>query len=338
MDPPQEIPGYQQRRRDIEQVMYVATARAIDLNEFGVLQLESREFRGAINSFGNALSLLNHELLSSPFFHDMKRELEQVEGTQELTADTDMASSMERVEVVDHSQDHVYDLGDDMDVSKDRESAILLLEQDIVSAVADKARHGHSRAVVHESTSASPPAQVVDQQGQSQQPTTEELAKQEELIYRNPIHFLPHRLMERSLGSYHNVVEISITIMFNLALSHHLTAVSGQTNDPLKMMGHAVALYELAHSLQIQEGLAMNIEYTMAMICNLGHIHQSLGSQDLATNCFHNLLSILLYLQIQHRSEGETDVATRRILMDSEVFFQSVSSLVLAIPAAAAAA
>jgi hypothetical protein len=128
--------------------------------------------------------------------------------------------------------------------------------------------------------------------------------------------------------------------------------VSGQSPDPIVTLGHSISLYELAHSLQLHEGIDLGMEHTMATINNLGHIHRVMGDEEKALKCFHHLLSILMYLQVQDRMDGSRNFSngsstdndnddsstTRRLLIDNDIFFESVSPLMLSDSAAAAAA
>jgi hypothetical protein len=189
-----------------------------------------------------------------------------------------------------------------------------------------------------------------------------ELIRHQSLIYRKPISMSRfEKALQLSAPSYCAVVEMSISVMFNFALAHHLFSVSGQTQDPERVMDQAVALYELTHSLQLQEGIELSLEYTMGTICNLGHIHQFRGDIDKSSKCFQHLLSIFCFLQSQNSMEqghgsselnslddasvdqhdeagsSSSSAASLRKLLDTDAFYDSVSHLLLSDGAAAAA-
>lgn len=182
--------------------------------------------------------------------------------------------------------------------------------------------------------------------------------KHTNLIYKSPISLF--KFLRRPLVSYINFVEMSISVMFNFALAHHLYAVSGQCQDSEKVMDQAVVLYELTHTLQLQEGIELSLEYTMGTICNLGHIHELRGDTEKSSKCFQHLLSIFCFLQSQNSIEvgnpnsadGTGDIEMDDVesndrlspaslclkrLLKSDVLFQSVSHLLLSPETAAAA-
>jgi tetratricopeptide (TPR) repeat protein len=130
---------------------------------------------------------------------------------------------------------------------------------------------------------------------------------------------------------YEPTVDASIAIMFNLALAHHLNAIYGSFNRSLSTLEQAIALYELAYSVHMQEDADLNIEFTMAIINNLGHLHRLLGDEQKASQCFQHLLSTILFL----RSYGgqHPDCICRH----TDTFVYSVSHLILRETAAAAA-
>jgi hypothetical protein len=143
-----------------------------------------------------------------------------------------------------------------------------------------------------------------------------------QFVYRTPL-----QLSESvHISNYESSVEISVAIMFNMALSHHLHALHGHVQGRDVVLGQAVALYELAYTVQMQEEIELSVECTMAIINNLGQIHGVLGNQEKSCQCFRNLLSTILFLQSYGEATSET-----------EGFVQSVSHLILKETAAPAA-
>jgi hypothetical protein len=142
-------------------------------------------------------------------------------------------------------------------------------------------------------------------------------------VYKTPL-----QLSESAtIADYTSSVEISIALMFNLALSHHLHALRyDDARNQEYVLHQAMQLYELAHTVQMQEDIELSVECTMAITNNLGQIHHLLGDQEMSSQCFRHLLSTILFLQ----SYGESTYQT-------EGFVQSVSHLILKRYVAAAA-
>lgn len=150
------------------------------------------------------------------------------------------------------------------------------------------------------------------------------------LVSAKGLYLSPLQLAEDiDYGLYSSAIEASIAILFNLALSHHLNGLYGEHNsvrDRQSILGQAVALYELAYTVEMQEEADISVEFTMAIINNLGHVHRSKGNQEKSQQCFRHLLSTILFLQ----SCGQTNCR-----MDD--FVQSISHLILCGAAAPAA-
>jgi tetratricopeptide (TPR) repeat protein len=130
---------------------------------------------------------------------------------------------------------------------------------------------------------------------------------------------------------YEPTVEASIAIMFNLALAHHLNALHSLFNRPMSTLKQAIALYELAYTVQMQEDAELSIEFTMAIINNLGHIHRLLGDQEKANQCFRHLLSTILFLRSYGGDYSDSSC------YHNDTFVYSVSHLILRENAAGAA-
>jgi hypothetical protein len=136
-----------------------------------------------------------------------------------------------------------------------------------------------------------------------------------QFIYKNPLELSSS---VPSVLDHEVAIEISVAIMFNLALSHHFHALRGNSQDRESVLGQAIGLYELAYTVQVQEDIELSAECTMAIINNMGQIHGLLGNHEKQTKCFQQLLSTILLLQ----SYGEATCET-------EGFVRSVSHLIL---------
>jgi tetratricopeptide (TPR) repeat protein len=134
-------------------------------------------------------------------------------------------------------------------------------------------------------------------------------------VYRTPI-VISESITTRD---YESAVEATVAIMFNLALAHHLQGADQPFKDPTAFR-KALALYELAYELQVQEDIDLSVEVTMAIINNLGDIHRELDDQEKASQCFQQLLSTILFVQ----TLGDCDFCPR-----TEGFVRNVSHLIL---------
>jgi tetratricopeptide (TPR) repeat protein len=130
---------------------------------------------------------------------------------------------------------------------------------------------------------------------------------------------------------YEPTVEASIAIIFNLALAHHLSALHGPLNRPMSILKKAIALYELAYTVQMQEDAELSVEFTMAIVNNLGHIHRLLGDLEKTNQCFRHLLSTILLLRSYGGEYSDSSC------YHNDTFVYSVSHLILRENAAGAA-
>ncbi len=131
-------------------------------------------------------------------------------------------------------------------------------------------------------------------------------------VHRTSIH-----VQEDTLSNVHSVV-IAVAIVFNLALAHHLTGVENSCNPVL--LQTAVKLYERALALAQTEDYIGDdsVLFHLAIMNNLGQLYKGLKRNMLAGKCFHQLLSMLMYLL--DCSEDDTPSYER--------FFSNVSHLI----------
>jgi tetratricopeptide (TPR) repeat protein len=146
------------------------------------------------------------------------------------------------------------------------------------------------------------------------------------------LYLSPFRLdASADFTQYATAVQASVAIMYNMALAHHLNALYNTRKDNTHSgLDQAVALYELAYNVHMQEEDAnLSVEFTMAIVNNLGHIHREKGDETKADQCFRHLLSTVLFLQ----SYGQENKKSHT----PEVFLESITHLILKSSAAAAA-
>jgi tetratricopeptide (TPR) repeat protein len=153
----------------------------------------------------------------------------------------------------------------------------------------------------------------------------EEVVGNAPFIFRAPICIQSHPFDHMSFKYY---VESSFMLLYNLALTHHLSALSG--NNSQKRLRKALSLYELAYTIQMTEDIQLTVLQTMAIINNLGQIHTALGDEEKSRQCFQHLLSSIMFLN---------DCGDRDSVEQMDGFIASVMPLILmgsSAPAAAA--
>ena len=149
-------------------------------------------------------------------------------------------------------------------------------------------------------------------------------------VYRTPLEVTAPTV---DFSRYEARVELAVAIMFNLALCHHLTALSKVKEDKRelreRLLDQALSLYELAYMFQVQEDIEVSNECTMGIINNLGQIHHLKGDHEQASRCFRHLLSTILFVHSYARDDDDCDDDDSERPLQTEVFVRSVSHLVL---------
>mmetsp|Transcript_10360 Transcript_10360/g.30297 ORF Transcript_10360/g.30297 Transcript_10360/m.30297 type:complete len:356 (-) Transcript_10360:64-1131(-) len=135
---------------------------------------------------------------------------------------------------------------------------------------------------------------------------------------------------------------LSTIVLFNIAIAHHLQAVSLPTTTPAeaeaswKMMQHGSKLYQLAYELQIKNavrehengfdngdwnGSLVSLRFMMLVTNNLGEIHRLVGNIAKQEMCLQHLWGAMMYMF--HNCE-------RVVLTQDEQdgFFRNLSPLV----------
>jgi tetratricopeptide (TPR) repeat protein len=132
-------------------------------------------------------------------------------------------------------------------------------------------------------------------------------------IYERPI-LVSQQSME---GEHCPGVILSLIIIFNLALAHHLSAM--QNNTDRKLLQRALHLYELAYQLQREENHNGSLRFTMIVANNLGQIHRAVKDESKHQQCLEHLLSTMMYL-----------VDSRvRLCIELDGFLRNASQLIL---------
>jgi tetratricopeptide (TPR) repeat protein len=96
----------------------------------------------------------------------------------------------------------------------------------------------------------------------------------------------------RFLSCHRFRVMLSFSLLYNLGLAHHLSAIGEPSDAKLEK---ALALYELAFSVHVNEDVNLSVLQAMVISNNLGQVYSSLGANDKALQCNSHLLSLIMY-------------------------------------------
>jgi tetratricopeptide (TPR) repeat protein len=137
-------------------------------------------------------------------------------------------------------------------------------------------------------------------------------------IHRKPIHVSPHCIKEgHFMGG-----TLSLIVIFNLALAHHLAAV--RNNMCRRRLQKAAKLYKLAYEAHLMEQEPMqqvnSLHFTMIIANNLGEIHRTVKNRSKHMMCLQLLLSTIMYL-VDNKIPAES--------IELDGFFRNTSQLIL---------
>lgn len=166
---------------------------------------------------------------------------------------------------------------------------------------------------------------IQEQEAMNSCDTKEEVYSDGPFLFRSPI-FIPSS-QANDVASFKYYVKCSFILLYNLALTHHLSALEG--SNTTKRLRKALSLYELAYTIQMTEDIQLTVLQTMAIVNNLGLVHTALKNEAKATQCFQHLLSTIMFL---------TDCDERDSVEQIDGFVSNVMPLILKGSASAAAA
>lgn len=156
--------------------------------------------------------------------------------------------------------------------------------------------------------------------------------KAKPFVYQNAIR-MPHSLaFDKNRDSL-----MSSIFLFNLALAHHLRADAiTNVDDPNNLakrhllLSKALKIYELAFKMQERGGyFNCNFLFILAILNNIGVIHQTLGAPQQAKRCFGKVMSVLM-LMTDRKCHDTTK-------LEMNGFFRNASCSLFAACSAAAA-
>jgi hypothetical protein len=117
---------------------------------------------------------------------------------------------------------------------------------------------------------------------------------EEPFLFKAPIYIHSTDTTATGFASTKYYIKSSFILLYNLALAHHLRAVTEP--KPNKRLKRAMQLYEIAYTMQLQD-LDLSVLQVMAISNNLGHIHTILRNETKSRQCFEHLLQSILLCQ-----------------------------------------
>jgi len=142
-----------------------------------------------------------------------------------------------------------------------------------------------------------------------------------DFIYRHPI-------LAVNLPEYDAEYLLSVMLVFNMALCHHLLAIGGRSQGKSQRLKGALKLYELGFSLQMQTDVNMDMTFALAMVNNCAQIYKALDHHEKAGLFYSHLVSSLM-MMIENGEAGS--------VCELEGFLLSASRVILKETVASAA-
>jgi tetratricopeptide (TPR) repeat protein len=127
----------------------------------------------------------------------------------------------------------------------------------------------------------------------------------DEFVYRKPI-----RVIDRYNPP--NTSEMLLIIVFNMALGYHLKALllldqqqqKRQRRD--RFFHAALKLYELAHSMETEQGIEISTSHSIAILNNVAHVYKLLRHYDKSKELLLRMLTTLAYV-VDNGASSEVD-------------------------------
>ena len=117
---------------------------------------------------------------------------------------------------------------------------------------------------------------------------------------RDGVYVYCHAIRADSFSTQHHgdkdqaFCTLSVKIVFNMALAHHLAALSADNEKSAFKFQGALKLYELGFQMQLQSGLLLEMKYVMAILNNCAHVYKAMNKLAKAKQFYKHMLSSLL--------------------------------------------
>jgi hypothetical protein len=139
-------------------------------------------------------------------------------------------------------------------------------------------------------------------------------------MFRDPMHLSSSTVSDCQIE---HCEKLSCVIIYNLALAHHLRAMEEQSEQSRQSrLRKALTLYEHAHHILVSQEIDVSLLHSMAIACNLGHIHHMTGNEPVSQMYFQHLLSAILCVVDCGEGGKPLDGFVRNV-MELIVFFSS---------------
>ena len=115
--------------------------------------------------------------------------------------------------------------------------------------------------------------------------------EKQHFVFQDPI-TIPFEAI-KSDPSARFFTKLSMVIIFNLALSFHLSALE---HVSVPRLLRAKRLYEFAFQMHLQDDCDVTLLYSLALMNNLGLIYNSLSDLDRSSQCFEHMLATMMFL------------------------------------------
>ena len=142
----------------------------------------------------------------------------------------------------------------------------------------------------------------------------------------------PLRIHPGTVVADDTCAQVCAILMYNCAMAYHLNGLEESDLEARDTkLQQALYLYQAAHGIHLNNQVEQvdNVDFTLAILNNVGQIHDLLGNISVSKRCFGRMLRILMMFVETNRSE---DVTARM-----ELFFLNISRFILEKPAAPAA-
>jgi hypothetical protein len=179
--------------------------------------------------------------------------------------------------------------------------------------------------------------------------TEDQMTDDESFIFQHPMTVADtaaiHHQRDEDV-SYTHYIELSFMLLYNLALCHHVSAMSSHSdtssNDEKRVqkLRNALNLYELAYTISLtqEDTIQPTVMQQMVLVNNLGHVHQALHNAACSRQCFENLLSTLMFVKDCAGGEEYHDVEQMDGFLSNVMNLMSNSNCTCTTPTLAAAA
>jgi tetratricopeptide (TPR) repeat protein len=162
-------------------------------------------------------------------------------------------------------------------------------------------------------------------------------------LYKHPVQVFSNS--SDTSDDEHHVEVISYAIVYNLALCHHLRAISENSSsiticEQGSYLKRAIALYKHALKLLMSpHNRKLDMLHTLAIVNNLGHAYHLLHNEATAKRCFQRLLQAIMGLLSENDDQSDLtrDDRTRNHL-PLDGFLSNIMSLVMGSSSSAPAA